>query len=73
VIFTAAGQGAANYQYEFWLTSGSTSTMVQAYSTTATWTLPTTTPAGTYYVGVNVRTSTGVARDASNTIIYVIQ
>jgi FtsP/CotA-like multicopper oxidase with cupredoxin domain len=71
VLFTAAGQGSANYQYEFWLTpAGGASTKVQAYSTTATWTLPGSTPAGTYFVAVKVRTNTTVLSDAATTVTY---
>jgi hypothetical protein len=38
--------------------------MVQDYGVGSTWTLPTTTLAGNYTIGVDVRTTTGVYRDA---------
>ena len=55
VVFTAAGQGSSGYQYRFWLFDGVTWAVVQDFSPTAIWTLPASTPAGTYIVGVWVR------------------
>jgi len=68
VVFTAAGAGSTSpYDYQFWLLSGTTWTMVQAYGNGASWTLPGTTPAGNYTVAVEVRTSPLVPRDAYGT------
>ena len=65
VTFTAAGQGSSNYFYRFTLTpSGQGGTVVQNWSTTPTWTMPTTTAAGTYFISAEVRTATSGARDA---------
>ena len=53
ITFTALGSGSANYQYRFSV-NGS---VVQDYSTTATFTLPALTPANTYSISVDVRTN----------------
>ncbi len=59
VTFTAAGTGSTiAYQYRFWLSDGVTNSLVQDYSDTPTWTLPASTPAGTYILTVDVRTTT---------------
>jgi hypothetical protein len=69
VVFTAVGEGASAYQYQFSLNG----VVTQAYSTTATWTLPTATLPGTYLVNVQVRTSSAVAtQDAYDAITYVL-
>lgn len=66
VEFTAAGQGSQGYEYRFWLRAmgSQDATMVQDYGVGATWTLPTTTPPGSYTVVVHVRTSPASAWDA---------
>jgi hypothetical protein len=66
VVFTAAGIGSSGYQYRFWiLPAGSaTWTMVQDYGVGSAWTMPITTPPGSYRVAVHVRTSTSVYFDA---------
>jgi hypothetical protein len=66
VLFTAAGQGSANYDYRFKLYNGATATwsLVQNYGNGNTWTLPANTPIGKYVVAVDVRTSSAVDRDA---------
>jgi len=66
VVFTAAGQGSSGYQYRFWFLGAGGWTVVQDYSTTATWTLPGTTAPGNYQVGVQVRTSNLVGADAAS-------
>ena len=53
MTFTATAVGSTGYQYEFRVNG----TQVQAYSTTSTYTLPLSTPAGTYTIKVNARTS----------------
>ena len=69
VVFTAVGEGASAYQYQFSLNG----VVTQAYSTAATWTLPTATLPGTYLVSVQVRTSSAVAtQDAESAITYVL-
>ena len=75
VIFTAAGQGSTNYQYRFWLSpdNGATWAVVQDWSTTDTWTLPSTTGAGSYVVLADVKTMPGpTPRDAYTAIIYTL-
>ncbi|BDG03445.1 choice-of-anchor D domain-containing protein [Anaeromyxobacter oryzae] len=72
VTFTAAGQGSSGYQYRFWFYNGVTWAIAQDYGVASTWTLPGSTPAGTYWVQVDVRTSTTVIRDALATMKYVI-
>ncbi len=57
MLFTAAGQGSSNYEYQFWLKDSTGWTVTQNYGAASTWTLPPTTPAGTYQVAVWVRTS----------------
>ncbi len=74
VDFTAQGIGGAGpYQYRFDTSiNGAAYTVRQAYSTTNTWTLPGTTPAGTTVVRVLVRTNPAVAEDLRTTRIYTI-
>ena len=76
VQFTAAGQGSSGYQYQFWLFDVTNWGMVQDYPSGpggATWSLPAATPAGNYVIAANVRTSTGVARDAVTYVSYQVQ
>jgi hypothetical protein len=47
--------------------------MVQDYGVGSSWTLPANTPAGSYTIAVNVRTSTTVADDAVSYLAYQIQ
>jgi len=75
--FTALGSGAgtgAVYSYRFWFFDGNGWTMVQDYSTTATWTwaIPVIQVPGLYGVQVDVRTNTTVTRDATNSISYTV-
>ena len=74
IVFTASGVGSTvPYQYRFWLNNGTTNTIVQDYSTLATWTLPPSTLAGNYTVTVDVRTTlTSPTPDASNTAAVLI-
>jgi hypothetical protein len=53
ITFTAAGTGSTGYQYRFNVNG----VVAQDYSTTATFTLPVSTPPGTYSISVDVRTS----------------
>jgi probable HAF family extracellular repeat protein len=64
VTFTAAATGGtAPYQYEWWLYNGATWTMLQAWSTSATWAwTPATT--GQYSVQVWVRSAGSTATGA---------
>lgn len=66
VVFTAAGQGAFNYQYRFYLSSnnGVSWTLVQNWGSYPSYTLPSTVAKGSYLVNAEVRTSTLVVRDA---------
>jgi FtsP/CotA-like multicopper oxidase with cupredoxin domain len=76
VIFTAAGQGSTGYQYRFWLSpdNGTTWAIVQDWSASATWTLPTTTAAGSYVVLADVKTDPAATlRDAYTWVIYTLQ
>jgi len=75
VIFTAAGQGSAGYDYSFWLHDVATGiwSMVQDYGSGAQWTMPGTTAAGSYIVAANVRTSSAVNRDAVQYLTYILQ
>jgi hypothetical protein len=74
VIWTAAGSGSTGYQYQFWINVGGTWQVVQPYSATTTWTMPTSQPAGTYTVAVWVRTASTVSSfDTQALVNYVIQ
>jgi len=68
VAFTAAGQGSAGYNYRFWLFDGANWTKVQDYGNGDVWTMPASTPTGSYVVAVDVRTSSVVDRD---TVAYL--
>jgi hypothetical protein len=57
ITFTASAVGSTGYQYRF----KRDGTMVQDYSATNTWTMPLSTPAGTYAITVDVRTNTASA------------
>jgi FtsP/CotA-like multicopper oxidase with cupredoxin domain len=66
ITFMANAQGGTpSYQYRFWMKNinASTYTMVQDYSPTSTYTLPSSTLVGTYRVIVHVRTNTNVSLD----------
>jgi len=73
VIFTAAGQGSSGYQYRFQLrlVGGPAATVVQDWSTANTWTLPNTTPFGTWRVTADVRTFVGAAQ-ATASVDFVL-
>jgi len=75
VVFTAAaGGGSGSYQYRFWLLTGSTWTMVQDYSSSATWTWNTTgVVPGYYLVAVHSRSVGSTASsEAGTTYNYLI-
>lgn len=71
-VFTAVGTGSTGgYQYRFSLsTNGGAFAMVQDYGVGSTWTMPASTPIGNYTVKVDVRTSSIVALDASNSTAF---
>jgi hypothetical protein len=66
ITFTASASGCSNPRYEFWiLPPGGTWTIVQAYSSSATFTWHTTSATGTYRYSVWVRdASSGASYDA---------
>lgn len=75
VQFVATGTGATPttapavmYQYRFLLNG----VEVQAYSTNKMWTLPDTTPVGTYTITVEARTSPGQTPVATSTISHAV-
>jgi hypothetical protein len=82
VVFTAVGSGSTDgfgsdappsaYSYQFWVYWNDTVgwTMVQDYGVGSTYTLPGTTPPGTYGIGVDCRTSNTVLWDTFNSIDY---
>jgi hypothetical protein len=72
VVFVAAGIGSSGYDYQFWLNNGAGWTVVQDYGNGASWTLPASTPAGSYTVTVYVRTSATVTRDAYLQVGYTV-
>ena len=72
VQFTASGTGSSGYQYRFWLHNGASWSMVQDYGVGATWSLPASTPVGSYTIAVDVRTSSAVYRDAVAYLPYQI-
>lgn len=63
VTFTSeANGGSGSYEYQFWLKSGPSQTIVQGYSSANTWTWDTKdNAAGTYYVIVHVRNADSTA------------
>src|SRR6266566_4258375 len=64
VTITASASGCPNPRYEFWIQApGGSWTIVQAYSSNATFTWNTTPPSGTYHYSV-------WARDASSAASY---
>jgi hypothetical protein len=75
VLFTAAGAGGSGtYEYRFFLFDGTTWTKVQDYSGNTSWTLPGSTPAGSYNIAVDVRSAgSTVNRDAVTYYGYVVQ
>ncbi|MBK9519307.1 MAG: multicopper oxidase domain-containing protein [Anaeromyxobacter sp.] len=72
VTFTAAGSGSAGYQYRFWINSGAGYSLAQDWSPTSNWVLASTTPAGTYQVVAEVRTTSLVFRDAVSPIVTIV-
>jgi hypothetical protein len=74
VVFTATGQGSPGsvFSYRFYLDSGAGFVEVQTWGPSNTWTMPDTTPVGTYYVWAEVRTSTNSPRDATAQVRYLI-
>jgi hypothetical protein len=77
VTFTAAGQGSIGpYQYRFWESTdgGATFTVVQDWSATATWTLPSTATTGSYLIIADVKTDpAATVRDAYTWMTFSIQ
>jgi len=75
VIFAASGVGGSGkYEYEFNLFNGVSWSLVQQYSGSSFWTLPGSTVAGDYVIGVNVRNAgTSNASDAVIFVPYVVQ
>ena len=72
VLFAASGIGSSGYQYRFWLFDGATWSMVQDYGVSNAWILPASTPAGSYTLAVDVRTTAAVVRDAVTYLPYQI-
>jgi hypothetical protein len=73
VRFDAQGQGGSGaYQYRFWLFTSGAWQVVQDYGVGSSWTMPGTTPAGSYQIAVHVRTSSGVFVDAQAVLPFVI-
>ena len=71
VLFTAAaGGGSGTPEYQFWLHNGTSWSIAQAYSTTATWTWNTSgLPTGTYLVQVWARNAgSGAVYEAFTTV-----
>jgi len=69
VTFTAIGQGSTTYEYEFYFWNGSTWSIVQNYSTSDSWIMPSNMAEGTYAIQVNVRgAGRTVESDASTRI-----
>jgi hypothetical protein len=75
VTFAAVGSGGSgSYEFRFSFFNGTTWTLVQNYSSTATWTLPGSTVAGAYNVTVDIRNAGSIIdRDAFVFFPYVIQ
>ncbi len=78
VNFTATAQGGpigGLYEYRFWRSlNGGAFVEVQAYSASNVYTLPVTTPAGTYQIKVDARTSSASPVDVTSpTVTFVIQ
>ncbi len=77
ITFVAAGSGGSgNYEYRFWRKTGAVWSVVQNYSTTATWTWNTTGAIpGLYGIQVDVRNvgSTASPSEAAKSIVYTIQ
>jgi hypothetical protein len=73
VVFTAAGIGALEYQYRFWLYDGVAWTLMQDYGLGDTWTMPVDMPAGDYTIAVDVRSSPDVYRDAVSYLPYTLE
>jgi hypothetical protein len=76
VTFTAAGSGSiAGYTYQFWLFNGTSWSMMQDFSTTATWTwnIPQNANIGLNQVQVWVRTSPLVQFDVKQTVNFTVQ
>lgn len=70
VIFAASGVGGSGtYEYEFSLFNGINWTLVKSYSGTGIWTLPGSTAAGNYVIGVNARNAG--ATNVSDTVSFV--
>ena len=74
ILFTAQGQGSTDpYQYRFWIFRNGAWEVVQDYSATNTWTMPSTTAAGTYDIAVHVRTDPTKFVDVQGLTTFVLQ
>jgi hypothetical protein len=73
VTFTAAATGGpGGYQYRFSLTAGATTTVVQPFGVTTTYTFPATQAAGSYTVTVDVSTDGGATVSGTASVAYVL-
>jgi len=74
VTFSAVGSGGSgSYEFRYYLFNGTLWSLVQDYSSTATWTLPGTTAAGTYTVAVDIRNAgSTVDRDTVTYLEYQV-
>ncbi len=75
VVFTAQGEGLAGttFYYRFLLNDGTGYVEKQAWSASNTWSMPDTTPVGSYTVMVEVSSLLGASRDAFKTLSYVVR
>lgn len=75
VTFVAAGNGGSgSYVYRFWLRTGGVWSVVQNYSTNATWTWNTAVAPGNYFIQVDVKNagSPGTTPEASKVQAFTI-
>ncbi|MBK9519312.1 MAG: hypothetical protein IPO09_18610 [Anaeromyxobacter sp.] len=70
VTFSAACSGtAAPCDYQFWSFDGAAWAIVQPWGGGASWLMPASTPAGTYAIVAEVRTSSLVTRDVYTNVV----
>jgi hypothetical protein len=74
VFFNATASGGGTYEYQFYLSDGVTTTLVQPYSSASTWTWNTAgATAGSYSIAVFTRSvGSAVSSDAGTSINYQI-
>jgi FtsP/CotA-like multicopper oxidase with cupredoxin domain len=77
VIFTAVGAGApvgTVYSYRFWIFDGTTSTLAQDYSVSATftWAIPLAQNPGAYTIVADVRTNPTATLDATGSVAFTV-